>query len=81
MLRSTPPGASVWLGGDATGLHAGSSGALLADLHPGSYQVGMGIDGPEQTTAVQVGAGQRSTVTCNLLGGGCTVDQTSGACP
>jgi eukaryotic-like serine/threonine-protein kinase len=81
VFRSTPPGASVWLSGAATGLHASSSGAARREVQPGTYEVGMGIDGPEQSTRVTVEQGQRATVTCNLLGGGCTVASAPGACP
>ncbi len=81
VFRSTPPGASVWLGGAATGLHAGSSASVSRELKAGTYSVGMGIDSPEQSTSVRLEAGQRATVTCNLMGGGCTVAKAAGGCP
>ena len=81
VFRSTPPGASVWLGGAATGLHAASSSAVSKEVKVGTYTVGMGIDAPEQSTSVRVEAGQQATVTCNLFSGGCQVARISGACP
>ena len=81
-FKSTPPGGSVWLDGSRVSQVATSSGALRNGVKPGSHTVGMGIDdSPEHSASIQLGAGQRATVHCNLLGGGCRVTVADAACP
>jgi eukaryotic-like serine/threonine-protein kinase len=80
VFRSSPPGAAVWLDGGSTGLLAASSGSTPRSAKAGGHEVGMGIAAPEQTLRVTVQAGHTTTVTCNLLGSGCTASTSAGGC-
>lgn len=78
VFKSSPPGAKVWVDGSSTGLMAGSGATVRRTLAPGSYRVGMGIDGPEQTVTVTVGDGRATEVRCDLFGGGCSTKAAGG---
>ena len=79
MFKSSPPGAKVWVNGSGTGLMAGAGRSVRSTLSPGSYKVGMGIDGPEQSTTVTVKAGVATEVKCDLFGACCSI-KSAGAC-
>jgi len=81
VLQSSPPGAEVFLDGAATGLHAGSGSSVGLGAVAGTHSVGMGITADSQvTTTVDLTAGARATVWCDLIGAaGCRVTP-SGRC-
>lgn len=82
-LASTPSGAEVWLDGAASGLRARSGEGVVRSFPDGGLKVGMGMGGAVLAeTTVQVQAGKRLTVRCDITGkNSCSVSTSETPCP
>ncbi len=83
VFQSFPVGAEVSIDGRASGLLALGGDTTRKTYPPGPLTITMGSDGATLASAtVQVKAGQRTTVRCDLIAGGgaCTVRSGEGSC-
>ena len=83
VFQSFPPGADVTLDGAPSGLTALSGESARRSFAPGAVTVAMGSEGATlATTRVDVVAGQKTVVRCELIGASkCTVRAVAGGCP